>query len=148
MLDLILTNRPNNVLDKNVVIHGLSDHRLVYVVSKHVKPKTPARIIHTRAYRRLNITLFCEALLNARMEIMEGNDIEIERNNWKTKFVGICDEHCPKISLRVRGRKTKWVTPEYTRLCSDRDALRKKAENSKDRRGWSLLDPAVTMSII
>ena len=117
LIDLILTNRPCNIREKNVISHGLSDHRLVYVVCKHFRPKAPPRVVRTRAFKRLNVELFRLALQNANLESeVQEEDVESGWNRWKNTFIEICNRHAPVVSLRVRGINTPWVTPEFVRL--------------------------------
>ena len=50
LIDHIYTNNPRHVRDSGVIIAGLSDHDIVYVVRKKPKIKCTSLVINTRKY--------------------------------------------------------------------------------------------------
>ena len=64
-IDLIFTNASDNRICSSGVLHlGLSDHFLVYVIKKCVKPLYKPNIIKTRSFRNFNEVAFRNDLKN------------------------------------------------------------------------------------
>ena len=59
LLDIILTNSPQNVRESNGIPLGISDHNLVYVTRKLYRPKLPPPTIRYRSFKRFDENAYC-----------------------------------------------------------------------------------------
>ena len=138
LIDIILTNLPNNVCMSKVVSLGLSDHNLVYIVRKLYRPKVPPKVITFRSMKQFNEKSFQDDMEKLDWnECLNSDDIVTAWSTWKVNFLRVCDKHTPLVTRRVRGNKTKWVTDEYISLTHLRDRLKKRAEKQNTNSIWS-----------
>ena len=72
LLDIVLTNNPQNVKDSRVISHGLSDHSFICIVIgelfRHVRPKLPPKLVTSfRSFQKFDIDSFIEDLQRFRL---------------------------------------------------------------------------------
>jgi hypothetical protein len=65
LIDLILTNRPENILSTGVIHLGISDHSLIYAVRKFKVPRSSPTIKEVRDFKHFSIDEFRADLLQA-----------------------------------------------------------------------------------
>ena len=138
LLDIILTNSPQNVRENGVLSLGISDHNLIYVTRKLYIPKLPPRTIKYRSFKRFDENVFILALEEVDWSpvLLEGNP-NTAWEIWKQKFLDICDKFAPVVLRIVRGKKTPWVNDEYIKLSHERDRLKKVADSGNNPALWA-----------
>ena len=57
---------------------------------------------------------------------------------WKCTFLAIADKHAPLKTMRVRSRRSPWITSELKDLMHNRDILKIKASKTNDPTDWAL----------
>ncbi len=139
-IDLIFTNTANNRIHSSGVIPcGLSDHSLIYVVKKCIKPRYKPRLIKTRSFRNFNEVDFCDDLKKVPWHVIEYSDcVDDVWNMWKQLFLEICDKHAPFVNIRCKGYSAPWINDEYLQMSKKRDYYKCKAEKEKSDEAWSL----------
>ena len=106
LIDIIITNKPENYL-KSVIIHiGMSDHSLVYTCRKLSVPKSKHKVVVTRCLKKYNSHEFNQDLKCN----FENFDFDTSNPNqmwesWKNIFNVILEKHA---RTRIRkGRNTR-----------------------------------------
>ncbi len=139
-IDHIFTNASESRIHSSGVIPlGLSDHSLVYVIKKCVKPNYKPRVIKTRSFRNFNGDNFCNDLNNVPWHVIEfSNCVDDAWDMWKKLFLEVCDIHAPYVNIRCKGYTAPWVTDEFLNLSKERDFRRLKAQKEKSESAWLL----------
>ena len=106
LIDLIFTNRPENVYRSGVSHVAISDHSLVY------------------AYRKVSIPI---------KQLYDPNDMW---RRWKELFLNVCEKHAPTKTKRTRDSKSPWITAILKKRMNFRDRLKRKAIKTKDPVIW------------
>ena len=137
LLDIVLTNNPQNVKESRVISHGLSDHSFICIVRKLFRPKIPPKMVTFKSCKKFDIDSFIEDLHQVDWEpFLQSVSVESAWQLWKDVFFNICNKHAPNITMKARGTKTPWVTDEFVQYSHERDRLKVKAEKSGNREIW------------
>lgn len=62
LIDVILTNKPRSFLASGVFDLGLSDHHLIYAVTRSHCPRSCPRTVIKRCFKNFDLELFCQDL--------------------------------------------------------------------------------------
>lgn len=127
LIDLLFSNRPNNIIKSGVDHVGISDHSLIYVHRKISIPHNKPKVIRTRQYKHYNAENFRHDLGVIFQEQLDMSDPNILWNDWKTKFLAIADAHAPLVTRKVRSEYAPWLTNEIKNKIYLRDSLKKRA---------------------
>ena len=141
LLDIVVTNTPNNFSCTGVISTGLSDHELVYCVRKINCKKFSVQTKLFRNYAKYNSEAFCsdlddvdwEQLCNSTRNNMSVNELW---SNFKDNFVAVADLHAPLMEKRVRGKACPWLTGEIKKDIRQRNYLLRKAKRSNTTEDW------------
>ena len=99
---------------------AISDHYATFLTLDKMKPKKLIRkLIKTRNFRKLNPVLFYNdcALLPLKRTATDPNLSIHERTEKMDKLIiNVVDKHAPEKTMRVRNKKSQWLTPEVRRL--------------------------------
>ena len=130
-IDLILTNRPNNIQNSSVIETGLSDfHKLAVTVLKTSFWKKPPKVLQYRNYRQFSHTEFRTELSC----ILNGIDLyNIPNDNFVTCFIDILNKHAPIKQNHIRENDNHFVTKELRKEHMLRSRLRNKFCKGKDK---------------
>ena len=90
-----------------------------------------------RAYKNFNENAFINDVHNSFENIDFSND-DVNRawDEWKSKFLNLCDKHAPIRKMRVRKKHLPWVDGEVLEKIYERDFVHKKAVSNKSE-DWS-----------
>ena len=92
LIDHAYCNRKDFIVEAGVIGSGLSDHRLIYVVRRAVKPRLSPREITTRSYKRFNVADFCADLSFVPWQTIEiFDDVDECWSHFKTLFNEVAD---------------------------------------------------------
>ena len=106
-------------MDCGVLSSGLSDHDIIYYVSKLHCKKLPSEIKTFRNYTKYEHDKFCEELKRVDWQTEcdafgnQTGSIHYVDQLWisfKNLFMAIADRHAPMISKRTRGIQTSWMS--------------------------------------
>ena len=138
-IDLIFVNNNHHIVESGVVPVSLSDHSLVYCVMKSGVPKACPRVIEYRSYKHYNKSDFLKELSDQDWSFVYTDcDLDQVVDRWCNLFTGIADTHAPIKSLRVKGNKAPWLTPNLSQSMRDRDYHHRKAIKSQSTHHWSM----------
>ena len=137
LIDLILTNRLENVLSTGVIHFGISDHSLIYVVRKFKLPKSNPTIREVRDFKHFSADEFRANLLQVPWDmVLPFDDPNICWTVWKSFFHEILHKHAPLRQKRVRSNPVPWITPIIKQTMRNRDFHKKIAIKCNSRYHW------------
>ena len=122
LIDLILTNRPENILTTGVIHFGISDHSLIYAVRKFKLPKSNPTIKEVRDFKHFSTDKFRADLHQAPWDMLFSfDDPNICWTMWKSIFHETFHKHAPLRQKRVRSNPVSWITPIIEQTMRNRD---------------------------
>ena len=132
LIDVALTNCPENIMNSGVVHVGISDHSLIYNCQKISFVKTQPKLIESRNYKNYNPGHFNRDLDNLLNQYTwESNDPDVLWFQFKFVFNKVADIHVPLRSRKVRNKYSLWLNDYIRKQINYRDNLRKKAVKTK-----------------
>ena len=137
LIDLILTNRPENILLTGVIHLGISDHSLIYAVRKFKLPKSRPTIKEVRNFKHFCVDKFRADLHQAPWDmIFSFDDPNICWTLWKSFFHETLSKHAPLCQKRVRSNPVPWITPTIKQIMRNRDFHKKRAIKYNSSYNW------------
>ena len=139
LIDLVLSNTPQNICKTAVLQSCLSDHEMIGTVRKLNSLKIKSRTITCRNYKNYNKEKLQQDLLNAPWEhVYKEQDAENAYNAFESILAKVFDNIVPMIQKKVRGLSCPWRTPEILKLIRTRDYHLRKAKRSGNDNDWHL----------
>ena len=138
MIDLIFTNRNENIVKSGVIHLAISDHSLVFAVRKIVAPKSWENVGYVRNFKNFDATAF----LNDLSQMSWENVTQYENPNlcwqlWKSFYLQVLNRHAPFRRMRIRGNSLPWITPNIKNLMRARDFHKKKGAKFNSQLHWA-----------
>ena len=104
-IDLILTSTPKQHIETKPLKLGLSDHYMVYtIIDLKIKHSYLNHKYATfRSYKKFNENVFIDDVQKSFVNsVFDKNDMNGSWEEWKCKFLAICDKHAPIRKMRVK----------------------------------------------
>ena len=131
LIDVALTNCPENIMNSGVAHVGISDHSLIYICRISFV-KTQPKLIESRNYKNYNPGHFNRDLDNLLNQYTwESNNPDVLWFQFKFVFNKVADIHVPLRSRKVRNKYTPWLNDYIRKQINYRDYLKKKAVKTK-----------------
>lgn len=137
LIDIILTNRPSNIVRHDVFSLSLSDHDCVGCVRKLNHERLLPRTITCRNYKSYDSHRLCEELNNT--DWSSGYSSTCVNSAWslmKNILQSSFNTYAPKIVKRVKGWHCPWLSNDIKNHMNERDKLLRKARKSKRSSDW------------
>ena len=139
LIDLILTNTPENILQSGVIHLGISDHSLVYALRKFSLLKSLPEYKDVRNFKNFNENQFIVDVMLMPWELVyQYNDPNLCWQVWKDLFLQALDRHAPIQRRRLKSNPIPWLTPEIKKLMQVRDWHKKHAIKHNSSAHWEL----------
>ena len=127
LIDLILTNKAENISCAGVLHLSISDHSLVYAVRKFELPKSRPSIKEVRDFKYFSDSDFRADLMQVPWDTICYDDPNTCWIVWKSFFNEILNKHAPMRQRRLKAKSIPWITPAIKQLMRNRDYHKKKA---------------------
>ena len=132
LIDLLFTNRPNNVSKNDVIPITFRDHDLICCVRKLNWGKHPPKEINCRDYRNYSKERFCDELNSKDWRaVLNAKNVNVAWENMRDIIRSCLDSIAPRITKRIRGRPCPWMTPDLKQQMAERDRLQRRHRTSK-----------------
>ena len=140
ILDLVLTNRPNDItnltiLDENFICK--SDHKPIKfdINAKVSRKKNPKREIYN--FKRANWEALNEDLSNVNWTclLQKNEEIEISWQKFKMSLLKNVDKHIPKIKIKT-DYQPPWFDSETYELCRKKERLHAAYKKNKSEKSY------------
>ena len=129
---MILTNRPDNVINANSIITSLSDHNVIKCVRKLHNIKFNPRTIKCRDYKNYDQTTVSAELSVVNWDIVYNTpDPDMAWSNLQQILSETINRHAPLINKRVNRKPAPWLNADVKAAMSHRDKLHRKFLKSK-----------------
>ena len=130
ILDHFVTSDCELYAKTGVIIHGATDHFIIYGTRKKDKVDHPKDMYTGRAYGKLDKNKFKYDIIQHNWDhIYNNNDPEIAWELFKRDFIKILDKHAPHKFFNTRADKKPWVTTEFLESANERDNLSRMAKS-------------------
>ena len=137
-IDLFITNNPGKFSHASVSHIGISDHSLIYAISKLCIPTRSSNIIFSRQFKNFEPTCFRRELSLAPWHTVTClNDPNSAWTVWRDLFLHVSNIHAPYRQKKVKSTPAPWLSPDLKRVMFERDRLKKVACRLKTEESWS-----------
>ena len=118
LIDLCLTNFPQNISKSGVINIGISDHPAIYLTRKvdHLRANVH-KTVEVRQLKTFNEDEFLRDLCMIDWKrVTTHNNLNEMCDSWKHLFSSVIDKHAPlRKKKRVKNKRSPWITNEL--LC-------------------------------
>ena len=137
-IDLFITNNPGKFTQSGVSHIGVSDHSLIYAISKLCIPTRPSNIVFSRKFKNFEPTCFRQDLSLAPWHTVTClNDPNSAWKVWRDLFLHVSNTHAPYRQKKVKSVPAPWLNPGLKKSMFERDKLKKIACRLKTDESWS-----------
>ena len=138
LIDLFLTNKPENISNSGVIYLGISDHSMIFAVRSIIVPKFRHSTKEVRDYKNFVESDFIEDILQVPWDtVCRFYDPNVCWQAWKSLFLDILDRHAPVRRKRIRDTSVPWITSNVKRLMRNRDFHKKQAIKHASSAHWN-----------
>ena len=139
LIDVIFSNKPENIVKATVIPAELSDHDMIGCSRKINNTKYKPRSIKCRNYKNYNPELAMQELRNSKWkDFYECDDVTTAWNFLRDGLLKTINTHAPLIDKRVSGKPCEWLTCDVKAGLNRRDQLLRKARKSNNSDDWNL----------
>lgn len=140
LIDLILTNKPEEISQSGVIHLGISDHSLVFAVRKFSLPKSgQTKVREVRDFKNFVENDFIQDVSQLPWDIVyQFDNPNICWQVWKSLFLEALDRHAPLRRKRLKENAIPWVTPQIKQRMRKRDFHKKQAVKHNSQTQWEL----------
>lgn len=132
LIDVILTNRPNNLCLANVILSSLSDHDIISCKRKVNNIKMSDITINCRDYKNYDPTKINAELSSTDWKtVYQTADVNIAWRALKEILTRVINEYAPIITKRVKGKRSPWLNRELKKEMNFCDSLRRKFQRTR-----------------
>jgi hypothetical protein len=136
-IDLIFTNRVENILNSGIVHVGISDHSVIFAVRKFRVDKSQKNTRYFRNFKRFSSNDFLTDLSQVQWETVA----QYENPNmcwqiWSSLFLQVLDRHASLRCMRVRGNSIPWMSSNIRGLMRLRDLHKGRAVKYNAQNHW------------
>ena len=132
LIDLLFTNKPNNISKTLVIPITFSDHDLIRCVRKLNWEKHAPKEIKCRDNKHYSKELFCGKLKNADWQnVLTATNVNAAWKSMREIIRSCLDSIAPVITKRIRGKPCPWMTPDLKQQMAERDRLQRRYRKSK-----------------
>ena len=137
LIDIIITNKENNVAKTFTSAQSMSDHDMICCVRKINYKHTNPRTITCRNFTKYDPNLLMQDLANTDFApLYKATDVNKAWNYLKGILTEKFNKHAPIMTKRVKGTFCPWLTPEIKRYMNNRDRTLRKFRKSKTDNDW------------
>jgi hypothetical protein len=143
LIDLILTNKPENISQSGVVHLGISDHSLIFAIRKLTLPKsgkTSPMVREDRDFKNFVRNDFIHDISQLPWDsINQFASPNTSWQVWKSLFLEALDRHAHLRQKSLRqNRAIPWISPQVKQRLRKRDFHKKQAIQHDSQSQWSL----------
>jgi len=134
LLDVILTNKPELILNSDVVPCPVADHELITATIDIHKPKRKPIIKTFRCQRNYNQNTLCNLLLNdadALSQIIHTDDVDKQVDLFNDIFKKNLNLCAPTVTREIRRPPAPWITLLIKEKMKIRDDLQRKLKQDR-----------------
>ena len=140
---MVLTNRPDNVINVNSIISSLSDHNVIKCVRKINNIKFNTRTIKCRDYKNYHQTTVSAELSTVNWDIVYNTpDPDMAWNNLQQILSETINRYASLMNKHVKGKPSPWLNADVKAVMNHRDKLHRKFLKSKSNTDWNMYKTA------
>ena len=120
-IDLILTNKPNSFMNKQIIETGLSDHHeMTITVTRHHFPKMKPNFVTYRNYKTFDVNKFRYDLNIAFIT----NKKSLSYEKFENIYLNVLDKHAPCKTKVIRANEAPFMNKELKKSIMTHSRLR------------------------
>ena len=134
LIDLVFVSKSMGEFQSGVQSVGLSDHSLVYVVTKLKSPKLNPKISTFRSFRFFEEEAFLSdlAAIDWDKTWSQLDNVNQKLDKFLSVYLKLCNKHAPYVTVRRKQKGSPWINDEYIMIARERDYNKKKFDKCKE----------------
>ena len=138
IIDVFLTNSPENIIHTDVITTNLSDHEMIGAIRKKFKHKCQPRKVRSRNYRNYNKEKVKNHVKNINWDpLFMSKDPTNTWNLLKETLLKIASNHAPFTIKNIKGKPCPWLNESIKCEMNFRDTLNRKAQKNRTEENWN-----------
>ena len=133
LIDIILSNRQNNLCSPETILSSLSDHDINGVKRKLNNIKLSDITIQCRDY-----SSYYPKAVNGELSTVDWSDVNFVWNKITSILTETVNNHAPLIQKRVIGKRSPWLNRDLKSEMNRRDALHRRCKKTKTDLDYAL----------
>ena len=139
IIDVLLTNSPENVVRTDVITTNFSDHEMIGAIRKKCQHKYQPKTIHSRNFRNYNKENVKIEIGNINFDPLFAYANPTDVGNFlKELLVNVANTHVPFTMKTIKGKPCPWLNEDIKRKMNYHDALNRKALKTKMKENWEV----------
>ena len=141
IIDLILCNKPENIVKSGSICVGLSDHNIIHC-SRKIKRSTSGKHknIKIRSLKKYNTASFVEELNKIDWtKCNETKPVNVNWNCFRKLFTGVLDIVTSLKEIRVKQNTEPWMSAEILNLIKELLLKYRKSNNSENNKKFCII---------
>ena len=139
IIDILLTNSPENVVRTDVITTNFSDHEMIGATRKKCQHKYQPKTIHSRnfrSYKKENVKI---EIGNINFDPLFANTNSTDVWNFlKELLVNVANTHAPFTTKTIKGKPCPWLNKDIKCKMNYCDALNQKAQKMETKENWEV----------
>ena len=134
LIDVIITNKPDILINTEVIPHPIADHELISATLNITKPKFPRKIKTIRELKNYSSDTLCNSILNNinYMNEMFLTDDVNKQASILTSVLNQCLDQCAPIVTKVISRPpSPWMNNHLKEAIQSKNEDREKLKNDR-----------------
>ena len=132
LIDIILTNKPVNLVQSEVIPTSIGDHEMIGCARKLNSNHYNARLISCRDYKNYNLESLKTDLRKINwMPFYNESNVNDAWLLLKSTLTNLYNRHAPIIKKNVRGKPAPWLNEGIKSIMNERDQLLRKSRRTK-----------------
>ena len=137
LIDLIITNRPDNITNKGVFPNSIADHDMIACSRKINNICYNPKTIKCRNYTNYSPEeLKSDVAKIDWSPVYDATDVDLAVQYFTSSLQLVFETHAPHIEKRVKGRPCPWLDIDTKKLMNRRDQTLRKASKYKSNDDW------------
>ena len=134
LIDLVFVSKSMGEFQSGVQSVGLSDHSLVYVVTKLKSPKLNPKISTFRSFRFFEEEAFLSdlAAIDWDKTWSQLDNVNQKLDKFLSVYLKLCNKHAPYVTVRRKQKGSPWINGEYITIARERDYDKNKIDKCKE----------------
>ena len=139
IIDVLLTNSPENAVCTDVIITNFSNHEMIGAIRKKCQHKYQPKTICSRNFRNYYKENVKTEIGNINFDLLFAYTNPTDAwNLLKEILVNVANTHAPFTMKTAKGKPCPWLNKDIKCKMNYRDALNWKAQKTKTKENWEV----------
>ena len=133
----MITTDVSKIMTSGTFDPNLSDHCLIYGITRLQSKRIPPKYISVKNYRQVNVETLKHAFITAPWSAIEAFDDPDDITwVWETLYKDIVNDHIPQRRVKIRSGSLPWMNSHIRKSMNKRYNILKRAKETGSKELW------------